>query len=1177
MCSNSDYPTWNITVTNAAIYRVWGFLGFCVIACALALAAPPPKPPFEMPELVAPTFPDHTVDIRQHGAIAGGEIMNTTAIANAIAACADAGGGRVVVPEGVWLTGPIHLRSNINLHFEAGAEVRFSTDFSHYLPVVFTRWEGFEIYNYSSFIYARDCTNIAITGAGKLDGQGKIWWPWKHAHRASGQRVYEMVCKNVPVKERVFGTEKDSLRPSFIQTVSCRNVLIEGITLGSGPMWTIHPIYSENVIVRGVTVVTSGPNNDGINPDSCRNVLIEDCYFDTGDDCIVLKSGMNEGGWRVGKPCENIIIRYCRTRRGHGGVVIGSDTSGGVRNVFAHDCQFDGTDQGIRMKSMRGRGGVVENIWIQDIDMGRIRGNAIIMNMFYRSSTVKPATKKPPKFRNIHIKNITCRQAGRAVNLIGLPEQNLENVTLENITIAAKYGLKCTDATSVKLINVNVTPQKGPVVELVDCRDVTIRNASCAVGADTYLHLRGRKTNGVQLLNCDLSNAKQQVKRDKEIKPDAVRFNGEDLNVLSGKKNALLYDYLQGEAEVMFDARHKEMERALASPRALAARQKLLRESYRRVIGYLPHKTPLNATTTGSIEGDGYRIENVVYESRPNHHVTANFYLPTTGKGPYPGIIVPCGHAKSGKVGYQLVGVLMAKNGLVALIVDPICQGERFQILDDKGKPKTRGGTTTHVLLDVGSKLVGASVVGYEAWDNMRGIDYLCSRTEVDTTRIGCTGNSGGGTQTKFLMALDERIKAAGPSCAISSLQYDFKRSGGQCGCQNLSSEIVLGLEHADYFAMFAPRPVLILAADRDHMFGIDEARKTLREVKRVYSVLGVADRADLFSYDDKHGWSKPRREAAVRWMCRWLLNDNAPIIELDQKPYEEQQLWASKTGQVVASCKNGVTVTDLNIKRAKELAPQREKFWKENSKQECLAEVQRMIGMRSELAKPTIENVGSIYRDDCHIEKLIIQRPGEVPVPGLLFVPKAAKGRSPATLYVDGRGKLMDALPGGIVARLVESGRIVLSIDVRGRGESADDQARNNRKHWNDEIRSAYLSMQMGRPLMGQRVEDVLVGLEALLDRDDVDADKIGVVGIGRTGPVVLHAAALDERFASVSLRHSITSWIDVVSAPLAPNQIGSVIPFALTRYDLPDLVEVISPRPVEIDEPVDAFGKRK
>ncbi len=481
-----------------------------------------PAVPFDMPVITAPSFPDRVFDIRDYGAVGDGKTMNTRAIASAIGACFEAGGGKVLVPAGSWLTGPIVLKSNINLHIAKGAEVLFSTDFADYLPAVFVRWEGTECYNYSPLIYAKDCTNIAITGAGTVNGQGKAWWHWKKLQQGGANRLYDFGKKNVPVEKRMFGTEEDAWRPSFIQPVNCRNVFIEGITIKDGPMWTVHPVYCENLIVRNLKVITVGPNNDGVNPDSCKNVLIENCYFDTGDDCITIKSGRDADAWRVGKPCENILIRNCRTKRGHGGIVIGSEMSGGVRNLFAYDCHFDDTDRGIRLKSMRGRGGIVENIWIQDITMGKIRDEAILINMFYAASTVEADVKKAPVFRNIHIKNVTCDEAKQAIKIVGLEEQPTENVTLENITISAIKGFSCTDAKGVRLTGVNITPKTSPVMLLTNSQDVVIEKSKCPPNIDTFLKIQGGRAKNIRLRDNNLSNAKTDVVTAENVPADAV-------------------------------------------------------------------------------------------------------------------------------------------------------------------------------------------------------------------------------------------------------------------------------------------------------------------------------------------------------------------------------------------------------------------------------------------------------------------------------------------------------------------------------------------------------------------------------------------------------------------------------------------------------------------------------
>jgi len=437
----------------------------------------PPEPiaaieaPFPMPQLERPVFPGRVVSIVDHGAVPGGETTNTAAIRDAIAAVAAAGGGRVLVPEGVWLTGPVHLQSGIDLHLADGAILKFSDVFEEYLPPVFVRVGGIELWNYSPLIYARDCTNVAITGRGRLDGNAKAWWPWK---KSETRRGIEMAAAGVPAKERIFGTPEAAIRPSFIGLVSCTNVLLEGFTIGSGPNWTIHPIYCEDVIVRRVTVATDGPNNDGIDPDSCRNVLIEHCVFDTGDDCVVLKSGYDHDGRRVGRPTENVVMRHCSAKRGHGGLVIGSEMSGSVRNVFMHDCDFEGTDRVLRIKSRPGRGGVVERVWVENVTARDMKREVVILNMDYSSDKNPVTDTAPPRFRDIHVKNVAAAGAPVAIRITGMESSPIETVTFSDLAIVAEAGVVARHARGVSFDRVAITPTKGRLWDLENVTGFTL-------------------------------------------------------------------------------------------------------------------------------------------------------------------------------------------------------------------------------------------------------------------------------------------------------------------------------------------------------------------------------------------------------------------------------------------------------------------------------------------------------------------------------------------------------------------------------------------------------------------------------------------------------------------------------------------------------------------------------
>jgi len=649
----------------------------------------------------------------------------------------------------------------------------------------------------------------------------------------------------------------------------------------------------------------------------------------------------------------------------------------------------------------------------------------------------------------------------------------------------------------------------------------------------------------------------------------------DDLCVLAPDEHPqeMLRQYLLAECDTCFDARRKEID-ALETPEAVRQRIERVRKDWMDAIGPFPdERTPLAPKVTGTIDVGPYRIEKVLYESRPGHHVTANLYVPTKGDGPFPGVLVPCGHSKNGKASeaYQSVSALLATYGFVVLIYDPIGQGERCQLLDDKGKPKV-WGTTEHTLTDIGARLTGASAATYRTWDGIRSIDYLASRPEVDPKRIGCTGNSGGGTMTSYLMATDDRIAAAAPSCYITSLRGLFHTIGPQDGEQNITGQVALGIDHADYLTLRAPKPTLLLTATHD-FFDITATWQTFREAKRMYGILGFGERVDLFEYPAKHGFNRPQRQAALRWMRRWLQGiDDAPT-EPELTLQKDADLQVTPSGQVVKDL-GGTTVWDLNLERARALAKDREAFWKDNKPAACLAEVRRLAGIRDVAGKATARSAGTLRRDGCTIEKLRIERSGEPPVPALLFLPADRTGKVPAVLYVDGRGKAHDAAPGGAIEALVKAGEAVLAIDVRGTGETA---ATKPKKYWHNEYPIAYMGIHLARPLLGQRTEDVLAAVEVVAGRDEVDAGRIRLVGIERGGPVALHAAALDQRIAGVVIDEAIASWMDVVATPLCKAQLQQVVPGALERYDLPDLVRAIGPRPVEIRRPMDPTGEPK
>ena len=408
---------------------------------------PPPIPhgdpwkdvPAILSRIVPPTFPARDFDITQFGAVAGQTSDSTDAIRRAIVACNAAGGGRVVVPPGGYLTGPIHLESNVNLYVSKGAALIFNRDPSQYLPAVLTRFEGMDLMNYSPFIYALDKTNIAVTGEGRLDGQAgpQYWWPWagsaafgwtkgSPSATAARDRLATMSEQGVPVGQRVFG-EGDYLRPMFIQPYRCRNILIENVTIVNSPMWEIHPVLCQNVTVRGVHIDSLGPNNDGCEPESCSDVLIERGVFNTGGDCIAIKSGRNADGRRLNVPSQNIVVRNCEMRDGHGGVTIGSEISGGCSNVFVSDCHMDSPrlDGVLRLENNAMRGGNLHDIYMRDVTAGELADSVLNIDFFYEEGTAGPYT---PIARNVELLRVTSLKSQYGIYLRGFPNAPIVDV-----------------------------------------------------------------------------------------------------------------------------------------------------------------------------------------------------------------------------------------------------------------------------------------------------------------------------------------------------------------------------------------------------------------------------------------------------------------------------------------------------------------------------------------------------------------------------------------------------------------------------------------------------------------------------------------------------------------------------------------------------------------------------
>lgn len=647
-------------------------------------------------------------------------------------------------------------------------------------------------------------------------------------------------------------------------------------------------------------------------------------------------------------------------------------------------------------------------------------------------------------------------------------------------------------------------------------------------------------------------------------------MQGDDTDCLTAEQraNASLYASLQQQAYEALDRRLVKYEQLKTSEQILEYQQQL-RSFFIKQLGGFPERTPLNAKTIREVPAEGYRVECVTFESQPNHHVTANLYLPETISDRVPGIVVSSGHSRTAKTAEynQRFGIAMAMHGMAALCFDPIGQGERSQILTEEGTPKFSGTTTEHLLVGVGSTLVGRSTAQYRVWDAMRAIDYLAQRPEIDPGRIGMTGCSGGGTLTSYVMALDDRVQCAAPACYLTTFQRLLETIGPQDAEQNVYGQIAFGLDHPDYLLLRAPKPTLISSTTTD-FFSIDGSWENFRQAKRAYGKLGFPERVDLVEIEGNHGVQPQNLATIVQWMKRWLQNSDQPVNIMDIPTRPEAELLCTGTGQVLTAFPGERSVFDLNAALASRLQEERSRSNKGLAAGELRAKIREMLGIgpESQWQSPELEDLGRIKRDDYHIDKLVLRRESHVPIPGLTFHP--ASPHDDAYLYLHDSGKLGDTHEGGPVEQLVREGYAVVTIDLGGQGETA---AGGRRDDLLGDWKTYYLSYLLGRPLLGFQVEDALAAADfvAYYERDRNKPRKVHLVGAGRAGLVALHAAALQpEWFASLTLKNPLNDWSSLVAQDTPAGQLDSVVHAALTVYDLPDLLGLVEGLPVKRTE---------
>ena len=510
---------------------------------------------YELPKIQEPVFKKDTFNIVDFGAKNDGDQLSSVAINKAIDACNSKGGGTVLIPEGFWLTDPIVIKSNVNLHISKGALLQFSDNYDDY-PLVKTSWEGLDAIRCQSPISATDATNIAITGGGIVDGAGQVWRSVKKEKLTEGQWTKLVSSGGVvgkdlttwyPSEKSMLGHTtkgagniaagynlenvsqfKDYLRPNMVRLTNCKKILLDGVTFQNSPAWNLHPMLCEHITLKNLTVRNPwyAQNGDGVDLESCRFGLIDNCTFDVGDDGICIKSGRDEEGRKRGVPTENVIVQNSTVFHGHGGFVIGSEMSGGVKNLYITNCNFLGTDVGLRFKTARGRGGVVENIFVSDINMTNIPGEAILFDMYYMAKDpvpkpgekyelpvmkAEPLNDGTPQFQNFYIRNVVCKGAETAIMVRGLPEMSIKNINIENAVLQSNKGFICIEGENINLKNVSLFTKDKTVMQIQNSTNVTMDGIKYADSRDLLLNISGDRSKSIKLINTDDKKAKKNI------------------------------------------------------------------------------------------------------------------------------------------------------------------------------------------------------------------------------------------------------------------------------------------------------------------------------------------------------------------------------------------------------------------------------------------------------------------------------------------------------------------------------------------------------------------------------------------------------------------------------------------------------------------------------------------
>lgn len=626
----------------------------------------------------------------------------------------------------------------------------------------------------------------------------------------------------------------------------------------------------------------------------------------------------------------------------------------------------------------------------------------------------------------------------------------------------------------------------------------------------------------------------------------------------------MMEQWLNQQAKTAF-AKWQQRYDALQTPDQILEYQHLLREKFVSNLGGFPERTPLNPQITGTVTRTGYRVEKILFESQPQHYVTGLCFIPDAAKfkAPYPAVLIVCGHSEEGKgfAGYQTAGALTALNGMIGFVIDPVCQGEREQSIHPELKIPNHNSTYDHSVVGLGSILLGHNTARFEIWDGMRAIDYLQTRTDVIPEKIGCMGNSGGGTQTSYLMSLDDRIKVASPSCYITTMESLLNTIGPQDAEQNIFGQLNWGMDHADYLMLRAPVPIMMCTGTQD-FFPIEGAWKSFRHAKRIYTRLGYSDHINLTEMDAKHGWHQPLREASVSWMKRWLLGSDNVVHEPEIKLLSPAEFQVTPDGQVqlIAGAKS---VYDLNMADFERLKTKRKSLW--SQPEVAIQKVREIAGIRplQTLPQPTVIKVDQSQTENITIEKWVLKIDDGIVLPVLIYRP--SQPSKSYVVYVHDEGKQgLIAEPLHSTFSLAQAGHTVLAVDLRGTGETTPQKATWYHADFGPDGKHLATAYLLGQNYVGLRAEDILITARWFLEHENLPLEqhKLELISVGHVGIPALHAMTVERNmFSSLMLNNTLDSWQTILMAPETKNQFVNCIHGALQAYDLTDLINYLKP----------------